>query len=477
MKLVSRAQISGVNACAAGTVLILLVVFATILKFLLSVNLPNRWSITQLVCTYQDGCLKRGLIGAILWPLRHWDGANMYSLLVDLSWLSSLSVALILFVSTTVNFLVFNHQRAAPPNLISSFALGLIPLSIIISPSLQFFFHQAGYLDAFALAVLIAGWFLSNSFSYRSNSNKAFSVALVVIPAVLSIAIHEMSTIAFLPLYFLLSFMLLRERKIIGEKSTKFLFFVAFLLSAIAALLAVVSITLLQPLLGLPSAEDWIINHQALAQVFEPRKDYFEVTSFSNSAKLTRLALANRSSLYPIILGIAHSATFAATLVLALACINDGLASKGLTARTQHYSVNTRQQPVEAKWLFLCALSPVVLTLFGLDFYRWGSLLAIAFASLLASPQGFRIVVNSPIVNVRSIHYSWQLGIIVFCIGILMVPPLLFDGKRPYAPQEIVKIEYINLRLYELFRVYHCRLSPTKSCIEMLSETWDLKRS
>ncbi len=72
-----------------------IILISVLLKFYLSINLPNRWSFTQLTCNYSDGCSKRALFGNILDYLRidQLSGENIYRILVFLSW-STLFVAL-----------------------------------------------------------------------------------------------------------------------------------------------------------------------------------------------------------------------------------------------------------------------------------------------------------------------------------------------------------------------------------------------
>lgn len=474
-----RAFISNQNRTATavkymtGGAFLLFITTVTVVKFLLSANLPNRWSVTQLFCTYQDGCLKRALFGALLWIFRYWNGSDLYSLAVKLSWISSLGVLIVLLASISVNILrLLAKGRAAAPLWVISAAMFLIALSIMASPSIQFFFHMAGYLDAFSILTLVAGW-ISVDFCLRNRHlRKTLVVFLVAVPAVVSMAIHELSAVAFLPTYFALSFLRLKEQGVIRRKSIKFLCILSILLSVVAALMAVVCTTIVQFLWGglTPSAALWRINHSSLSEIFDISIDYFDSSSFFVSIKGSVMGLLSIRNLCEISLSATHSAATAIMIMIPIVLFGNGASSVRPIVSDKCCLGGQLQKELCWKWFLLCCSTPLAMSFLGWDYYRWGSLLTITFLCSMASPEGFKIVTQSVFLNMRASRGAWRLAVIALCFSSLFIPPLLFDGKKPFAINDFSNLESINSQLVQFNDALECQSYPTQYCIKVLSE-------
>ncbi len=369
--------------------LVLLPLIAAFLNFPFSANLPNRWSLTQLVCTYQDGCLKRGLLGAALWPLRHLDGARAYSILTSLSWLVSLGVlgSLVLLAGVNVLTCAYRGERVSPRHS-RSVTMGscMGTAAIMIAPTIQFFYHFSGYLDSFAIGALMLGFGLL-TYSARCKSPKWLLIILSAIPAVVAVGIHEMAAIAFLPTYIILTLLYLKEHGALPKKSTKFLFFVSVGFSALAAF-SEFTVELVIRSFGKPYMPEWLINHRRLADILTPRSDFFDHTFVLKSIEKTFPSLANLGGLSNVALGLVHSLAFVILVMLSFTLI------LGDTRHSFHgmKKFSKSDHVGCSSWLILCTLSPIALAFVAWDFYRWGSLVTITFLCALSSPQGFRLL-------------------------------------------------------------------------------------
>jgi len=361
-----------------------------IARFPLSANLPNRWSVTQLVCTYQDGCFKRSFVGAILWPLRHFDAGELYSFLIRISWASSLVIIVSLVSLIASNVVHARRSKFQLANKSTAAGVALLLLSIIISPSLEFFYHASGYLDSFAICTLILGYLCVAAYLRAPSIKLGVLKFIAFVPAVIAMGIHEMSAVAFLPTYLIVCFLRVGVRRDAPIRSVKYYSILALSLSVSAAVLAAV-LSFFMQFFGKPSLALWLTNHQQLAKIFVPRGDFFDSTMISSSVKGALRSLSSFDGLSSLGLGLIHSLAFAFLLLISLALICNSYPRIDFSQRNSPAKVIREGQ---SRWLMLCIISPIAMAFLGWDFYRWGALVSITFLAAIASPQGFEVIVN-----------------------------------------------------------------------------------
>ena len=187
-------------------------------------------------------------------PLRNLDGASTYSILTLVSWLSSISVLGILVFLIGINALSCTYRGYASLRDSRSVAIGCCTAlaAIMIAPSIQFFYHSAGYLDSFSISALMLGFVITKYMSVYCTSRKWCLIAVSVTTGVVAVAIHEMSAIAFMPTYIMLTLLEFSGCGIVSRKSTRFYFFLSVALSALAAFTAAIGSFALQ-VFGEPS--------------------------------------------------------------------------------------------------------------------------------------------------------------------------------------------------------------------------------
>ena len=278
-----------------------LILIAFLLKFYFSINLPNRWSLTQLTCNYSDGCIKRALVGNILdfFRVDNLSGENIYRLLTFLSW-SILFIALyfsfLCFVknleSYTFKKYLFSNKR---DKLQLSFRLRIIfSLLLISSSSLTFLIHFSGYLDHYIAFFLITSLQIYEKLLSRiSEKNQLLVIISYCISIIfISTLIHELTIVAFAPTFLLAIITNYSSFKKVNYSNLLiYIVFITFISSLILSLFIPIYSLFIN--LDGPSMTYWINNHSNLSMLMDPRNDYFTDTSstFKSVLKTWRMFL------------------------------------------------------------------------------------------------------------------------------------------------------------------------------------------
>ena len=154
-----------------------LLVFILVLNIFKGVRMPNRWSVTHYLFTYDFGFIKRALWGETLWRVFGSWTASYFFLA---------AIALAIFVTLSI-LVVRSALRIASRH-------NHIPIALVLcaSPAIAMFAHLVGYLEQLGYVVLLFVAFSRRSFVLRA--------ALMTMAAAILPFVHEASIFWFGPL-------------------------------------------------------------------------------------------------------------------------------------------------------------------------------------------------------------------------------------------------------------------------------------
>ena len=472
-----------------------LILIAFLLKFYLSINLPNRWSFTQLTCNYSDGCIKRALVGNILNYLRidYLSGENIYRLLSFLSWTILFIALYFSFSSFVKNLESYTFKKYLIKNkrdkLQFSFRLRTVfSILLISSSSLTFLIHFSGYLDHYIALLLITSLQIYEKhlsrISRKNQSLIIISYCFLII--FISTLIHELTLVAFAPTFLLAIITTYSSLKKVNYSNVlMYIIFISFISLLILSFFLQIYSFLIK--LDGQSITYWINNHANLHSIMDPRNDYFTDTSstFKSILKTWRMFLFGgwKKITYSLIQCISFiSILFYAKSSLILGN-KSSMRITNSTSSTYLYFL---------PFSIVCISSPILMSFLGWDFYRWGAIIFFNFLIIVSSKfvsqelfisiEYYQLLVSKlisftyPYSYFSLIKKISKLIFIVFALLFLSSKPLLFDKKKPFLVYDLLSPKIVKSRIYYSNRVINCAFVPTRQCITVLSEKKKLSK-
>ena len=134
----------------------------------------------------------------------------------------------------------------------------------------------------------------------------------------------------------------------------------------------------------------------------------------------------------------------------------------------------------------VCISSPIFLSFFGWDFYRWGAIIFFNFliivSSKFVSQELFSSIEYYQLLVYKLISFTYpnsyfflikkisKLAIITLALLLLTSKPLLFDNKKPFLVYDLLRPKLLKYRIHYSNKVINCAFFPTRKCVTVLSE-------
>lgn len=466
-----------------------LILLAFLLKFYLSINLPNRWSFTQLTCNYSDGCIKRALVGNILdfFRIDNLSGENIYRLLALLSWsilFISLYFSFLLFVKNLENYTFKKYLvKNKKDKLQFSFRLRTIfSLLLISSSSLTFLIHFSGYLDHYIAFFLITSLQIYEKLLSRITGKNQLIIIISYCFSIIFIStlIHELTILAFAPTFLLAIITTYSSVKKVNYLNVLMYIFFISCISLFTLSLFLPIYSFLVNVDG-PSMTYWINNHSSLSIIMDPRNDYFTDTSSTFKSVLKTWRMFLFGGWKNITYSLMQCMSFIFVLFYAKSSLI--LGNKSSTPMTNSASSTYRYF---LPFSIVCISSPIFLSFFGWDFYRWGAIIFFNFliivSSKFISQELFISIEYYQLLLSKLIRFTYpnsyflltkklsKLTVIIFALLLLTSKPLLFDNKKPFLIYDFLSPKSLKSRIDYSNKVINCVFVPTRKCVSVLSE-------
>ncbi|MBS1716753.1 MAG: hypothetical protein JSS72_03355 [Armatimonadetes bacterium] len=307
---------------------------AGILSYLRAARLPNAWAATQATTTYQNGFIKRGLLGSIL------SWINMPA--VDYE---RFAIASVVFMAALLVVFAFTVRKLG--TLRSTW--GVCSAAILLSSfAFSFLAHLIGYLD---IPILLLGCL---TFWPKKPAER---IAAIVLCTVLGLLFHELYLLAVLP-FSLFGYWY----AVLRDETTRIKMRLAASLIPIGGAVGMLGY------LAIPKAENTsmanFLASSALGNAnYMPRLDFYPLLyrPLATNWQIVWSGFHEKGWPPDQIFGIlTYGFTVAALLVIGLSQMKRQLSGKRLQL---------------ARWLlFVCSLAPVGLIFIAVDDYRWFAL-------------------------------------------------------------------------------------------------------